>query len=138
MGIETRTEDDGEKLHTIKEVKISAIYYGSVFDHLHAGTGRKFFDALETIIGPEILSKKSAIIHNVYSKTYDKKDLVKLEEVVLNEAQLKKLYDKFPRFTYSIIEKGEVVEKYADCEFRLHRHQDMPKGQQRIRGSSAQ
>lgn len=92
-----------------KELKVTKIESGTVIDHIPAGR------ALEVIRILGITGKENytvAILMNVESKKLGKKDLIKIENRVLEprEAQLISLVA--PDATLNVISNFEVKEKY--------------------------
>lgn len=135
----TRTSD-GEKVYEKQDVVVKAILNGSVFDHLFPGTGIDFIRTLENIVEPKSVEKlktKRAILQYVSSR-YEQKDVVKFTDIIFSESVLKELYKKYPRFTYSVIENGCVVEKYADMTLRIRQPQALQANLQRTLDSHSQ
>ncbi len=88
-------------------MKVQRIEHGTVIDHILAG---KAFDVL-SVLG--ISNEKSmSILINSHSKKGGKKDILKIEDVELSEAEASRVALISPRATINIIVGGHVVRKF--------------------------
>ncbi len=94
----------------MKELKISPIKDGTVLDHLSPGSA---FDVLK-VLDKKLWKTYGYTVDmavNVQSSKYEKKDIIKVENVKLSEEQLKYISLLAPNATINYIENYEVVEK---------------------------
>jgi aspartate carbamoyltransferase regulatory subunit len=94
----------------MREYKITPIVKGTVIDHIPAGMGIRVLK----ILGLDVSDPKHTVslgIH-VRSKKLGWKDILKIEDRELKKQELDKIALIAPGATISIIEKGEVKEKY--------------------------
>lgn len=94
----------------MRELKISPIMRGTVIDHIPVGMGLKVLKVLG-LDAQEFRHTVSLAIH-VRSKKLGWKDILKIEERELKKSELEKIALIAPGATISIIEKGEVKEKF--------------------------
>ncbi|MEM2142628.1 MAG: aspartate carbamoyltransferase regulatory subunit [Candidatus Thorarchaeota archaeon] len=90
------------------KLRIVRINNGTVIDHIRAGT------ALEVLQILGINGKEGAIVTlamNISSHRIGRKDIVKLEDRFLDEAELAKIALVAPEATINLIENGAVVKK---------------------------
>lgn len=92
-----------------KKLIVSKIRNGIVIDHIPAGRALKVLKILG-ITGDEGL--RVALVMNVESKKYGKKDIVKIEEKFLSLKELSLISLIAPTATINVIKEYEVVEKY--------------------------
>lgn len=84
---------------------IGNIVNGIVIDHIPAGDGMELY----TYLGLSELESEVALIKNASSSKYEKKDIIKINEVIdLNYEILGYIA---PQITVNIIENGERVKK---------------------------
>ncbi|MDY6985428.1 MAG: aspartate carbamoyltransferase regulatory subunit [Candidatus Thermoplasmatota archaeon] len=91
----------------MREVKIEAIRNGTVIDHITAGTALKVLSILE--VDPEATI---SLAMNVSSGKYGKKDILKIENMELNEDDVDRIALIAPQATINIIRDGEKVKKF--------------------------
>lgn len=85
---------------------VKHIENGTVIDHIDAG---KALEVLHLIGGPNTTTTVVAI--NVPSTKHQKKDILKMEGVYVDEKKLDLISLIAPRASVNIIKKGKVVEK---------------------------
>jgi aspartate carbamoyltransferase regulatory subunit len=90
-----------------KKIKISKIKKGTVIDHLKDG----FALTILSLTGLEESENLMTIGVNVSSEKYGKKDIIKIENVFLNEVQMQQISILSPNATISLIEDYQVIEK---------------------------
>ena len=96
-----------------KQLQVEAIRNGSVIDHIPAGQGikiLKLFHLLDT-------RERITVGLNLPSAALVAKDLIKVENTLLTEAQANQLALFAPHATVNIIEDFQVVKKH---QLRLH------------------
>ncbi|MGB9636548.1 MAG: aspartate carbamoyltransferase regulatory subunit [Thermoplasmata archaeon] len=94
----------------MRELKITPIVKGTVIDHIPVGMGIKVLRILKL----DTIENKHTVslgIH-VRSKKLGWKDILKIEDRELKKEELDKIALIAPGATISIIEKGEVKEKF--------------------------
>lgn len=91
----------------MRELKIEAIRNGTVIDHITAGTALKVLSILE--VDPEATI---SLAMNVSSRKYGKKDILKIENMELNEDDVDRIALIAPHATINIIREGEKVKKF--------------------------
>ena len=88
-------------------MKVQRIEHGTVIDHILAG---KAFEVL-SVLG--ISNERSmSILINSHSKKGGKKDILKIEDVELSEAEASRVALISPHATINIIVGGHVVRKF--------------------------
>jgi aspartate carbamoyltransferase regulatory subunit len=90
-----------------EKLKIDKISKGTVIDHIDAGYAL-------TILGLTGLDESKNLITigvNVSSKKYQTKDIIKIENVFLNETQMQQISILSPNASISLIENYKVIEK---------------------------
>jgi len=90
-----------------EKLKIDKISKGTVIDHIEAGYAL-------TILGLTGLDESKNLITigvNVSSKKYQTKDIIKIENVFLNETQMQQISILSPNASISLIENYKVIEK---------------------------
>lgn len=88
-------------------MKVQRIEHGTVIDHILAG---RAFDVL-SVLG--ISNERSmSILINSHSKKGGKKDILKIEDVELSEAEASRVALISPHATINIIVGGHVVRKF--------------------------
>lgn len=90
-----------------KEYSVRAIEKGVVIDHIPAGQGIKILNAL----GNALHEKKMLIATYLNSRKCGRKDVIKLENVVIPEESLRIVAVFAPDSTVSIIQDFQVVKK---------------------------
>jgi aspartate carbamoyltransferase regulatory subunit len=91
----------------MKELKIEAIGNGTVIDHITAGTSLKVLEILD--VNPQATI---SLAMNVSSKKYGKKDILKIENMELDEKDVNKIALIAPHATINIIRDGDMVKKF--------------------------
>jgi len=91
-----------------RELRVSKIAEGTVIDHIDAGRALYVLKMLG-LTGSEGLT--IAVVMNVPSKKLGRKDIVKVEGVILRGDQVSKIALIAPSATINIIRNYEVVEK---------------------------
>lgn len=86
-------------------LSINSIKKGIVIDHIKAGCGIKIFELLEL----KDVDYTVALIMNVDSKKFGKKDLIKIENTIDIDLNILSLLDK--NITINIIEDEKIKEK---------------------------
>lgn len=84
---------------------IGTIVNGLVIDHIPAGRGMELYHYL----GLADLNSEVALIKNAESKKYEKKDIIKINEVIDLDYDILGYID--PQITVNIIKNGEKVRK---------------------------
>lgn len=90
-----------------EKLKIDKISKGTVIDHIDAGYAL-------TILGLTGLDESKNLITigvNVSSKKFQTKDIIKIENVFLNETQMQQISILSPNASISLIENYNVIEK---------------------------
>ena len=90
-----------------EKLKILKIKKGTVIDHIDAGYALTIMD----IIGLGEKQNLMTIGVNIESKKYDKKDIIKVENVFLTETQMQQISILAPNATISLIEDYNVIKK---------------------------
>jgi aspartate carbamoyltransferase regulatory subunit len=93
---------------TEQTLKVQKIEDGTVIDHINAGKGWE----VVKLLGLETYPETVTLLSNVYSKTFGKKDIVKIEKKVLGKSEVNKIALVSPKASVNIIKKFEVKEKY--------------------------
>jgi len=92
------------------ELKVSKIRRGTVIDHIPAGMA----PAVLKILGIEQGTSDVVVVAmNVRSKKLGSKDIVKVENQILDEETLKKISIIAPQATINIVEDLSIVEKHG-------------------------
>lgn len=86
-------------------MNIDAIQNGIVIDHIEAGSGKKLYDLLKL----DDLDCSVALLRNVSSAKYGKKDIIKIDREIDVNFDVIGFVD--PNATVVIIRDGEVMEK---------------------------
>ncbi|TXT63885.1 MAG: Aspartate carbamoyltransferase regulatory chain [Promethearchaeota archaeon] len=89
------------------KLKIDKIQKGTVIDHVDAG----FALTILNLTGLDETNSLMTIGVNVSSKKYTKKDIIKIENVFLDEIQMQQISILSPNATISLIEDFKVIEK---------------------------
>jgi len=89
------------------KLKIDKICKGTVIDHIDAGYALTILSLTGLDKSPNLMT----IGVNVSSKKYGKKDLIKIENVFLNEIQMQQISILSQNATISLIEDYNVIEK---------------------------
>lgn len=84
---------------------IDPIKNGIVIDHIKVGKGKEIYDFLEL----DKLNCPIALIQNVPSKKTERKDIIKIDEII--DIDVNVLGYMTPEATVSIIKNGEIVDK---------------------------
>ncbi len=90
-----------------EKLKIDKISKGSVIDHIDAGYALTILN----LTGIDESKNLMTIGVNVSSKKYATKDIIKIENVFLNETQMQQISILSPNATISLIENYKVIEK---------------------------
>lgn len=90
-----------------KKLKIDRIKKGSVIDHISAGHALTILSLTGLDESPNLMT----IGVNVSSNKYNKKDIIKIENVFLNKVQMQKISILSPNASISLIENYKVIEK---------------------------
>ena len=90
-----------------KELKISAISYCTVIDHLPSKSAFKIAELLELNNHDSIIS----IANNLPSKMLGKKGIIKVADKILSKEQVNKIAIIAPEATVNIIKDYNVIEK---------------------------
>ncbi len=90
-----------------EKLKIVKISKGTVIDHIDAGYALTILN----LTGLDEVNNLITIGVNVSSKKYNTKDIIKIENVFLNETQMQQISILSPNATISLIEKNNVIEK---------------------------
>lgn len=95
---------------------IGMIKKGTVIDHITSGSALKVMDALKLHKSRNVVS----IAMHVKSKRMGRKDIVKIENVLLAPASVAKKIRKFaPRATVNWIKNSKVVKKVRLQKLRM-------------------
>ena len=86
-------------------LKVARIENGVVIDHIATGKGMEIY----RLLGLDSFETPVIILKNVDSKTYGKKDIIKVDGNINVDYDILGFVD--PKATVSIIKDGEVVEK---------------------------
>jgi aspartate carbamoyltransferase regulatory subunit len=89
------------------KLRIGRIQKGTVIDHINAGYALTILRLTSLDESPDLMT----IGVNVSSKKYQKKDIIKIENVFLNEIQMQQISILSPNATISLIEDDKVIEK---------------------------
>ena len=90
-----------------EKLKIVKISEGTVIDHIDAGYALTILN----LTGLDEVKNLITIGVNVSSKKFNTKDIIKIENVFLNETQMQQISILSPNATISLIEKNNVIEK---------------------------
>ena len=90
-----------------EKLKIDKISKGTVIDHIDAGYALTILN----LTGIDESKNLMTIGVNVYSRKYQTKDIIKIENVFLNETQMQQISILSPNATISLIENYKVIEK---------------------------
>jgi len=89
-------------------IRIGKIQDGTVIDHITAGKGTKVIEALNLAGSDKMVS----MLMNVQSKKLGKKDIVKIEGVLLDPKQIAPKISPFaPKATVNLIKNSKVSTK---------------------------
>ena len=92
-----------------EELKVSKIQRGTVIDHIRAGMAPAVLKILGIEAGiPDVV----VMAMNVHSHKLGRKDVVKIENVILDEGTLQKIAIIAPQATINLIEDYRVVHKH--------------------------
>jgi aspartate carbamoyltransferase regulatory subunit len=96
-------------IHKMSEqkLKIDKIKRGTVIDHVDAGYALTILN----LTGLDETNDLMTIAVNVSSNKYSKKDIIKIENVYLNQVQMQQISILSPNATISLIEDFQVIEK---------------------------
>ncbi|MFW9898056.1 MAG: aspartate carbamoyltransferase regulatory subunit [Candidatus Thorarchaeota archaeon] len=89
------------------KLKIEKIRKGTVIDHIDSGYALTILALTGLAESPDLMT----IGINVPSKKLTKKDLIKIENLFLNEIQMQQISILSPNATISLIEDYKVIEK---------------------------
>ena len=90
-----------------EKLKIVKISKGTVIDHIDAGYALTILN----LTGLDDVKNLITIGVNVSSKKYNTKDIIKIENVFLNETQMQQISILSPNATISLIDNNNVIEK---------------------------
>ena len=90
-----------------EKLKIVKISKGTVIDHIDAGYALTILN----LTGLDEVKNLITIGVNVSSKKFNTKDIIKIENVFLNEIQMQQISILSPNATISLIENNNVIEK---------------------------
>jgi len=90
-----------------EKLKIDKISKGTVIDHIDAG----YALTILSLTGLDESKNLITIGVNVSSKKYQTKDMIKIENVFLNETQMQQISILSPNASISLIENYKVIEK---------------------------
>ncbi|HEC40813.1 hypothetical protein LCGC14_0480540 [marine sediment metagenome] len=90
-----------------EKLKIDKISKGTVIDHIDAG----YALTILALTGLDESKNLITIGVNVSSKKYQTKDIIKIENVFLNEIQMQQISILSPNANISLIENYKVIEK---------------------------
>lgn len=90
-------------------LNVDEIDSGTVIDHIKSGKGKKVMELLR--IGDNF-SSRVAVVMNVQSKKLGKKDIVKIENILVSDEIANLIALISPNSTINIIKSGEVANKY--------------------------
>ncbi len=89
------------------KLRIGRIHKGSVIDHIDAGYAITILNLIGLDESPNLMT----IGVNVSSNKFQKKDIIKIENVFLNKVQMQQISILSPNATISLIENDKVIEK---------------------------
>lgn len=89
-------------------LKVDIIEHGTVVDHIKAGMGKKVLDILGI---DEKSGNRVALVMNVHSDKMGKKDILKVEGVLISAEKTDAIALISPRATVNLVKEGKVVEK---------------------------
>jgi len=89
-------------------LKVDIIEHGTVVDHIQAGMGKKVLDILGI---DEKSGNRVALVMNVTSSKMGKKDILKVEGILISAEKTDAIALISPRATVNLIKDGKVVEK---------------------------
>lgn len=89
-------------------LKVDIIEHGTVVDHIQAGMGKKVLDILGI---DEKSGNRVALVMNVTSSKMGKKDILKVEGVLISAEKTDAIALISPRATVNLVKDGKVVEK---------------------------
>ncbi|MDD5096071.1 MAG: aspartate carbamoyltransferase regulatory subunit [Candidatus ainarchaeum sp.] len=89
-------------------LKVDIIEHGTVVDHIKAGMGKKVLDILGI---DEKSGNRVALVMNVPSQKMGKKDILKVEGILISKEKTDAIALVSPRATVDLIKDGKVVEK---------------------------
>lgn len=90
-----------------QKLKIDKICKGTVIDHITAGYALTILSLTGLDESPNLMT----IGVNVSSQKYGKKDIIKIENVFLNDTQIQQISILSPNATISLIDDYKVIEK---------------------------
>jgi aspartate carbamoyltransferase regulatory subunit len=93
---------------TDKMLKVQKIEEGTVIDHIAAGKGWE----VVKLLGLENYGETVTLLSNVYSKSFGKKDIVKIEKMQIGKNEISKIALVSPRSSVNLIKNFEVKSKY--------------------------
>jgi aspartate carbamoyltransferase regulatory subunit len=99
-------------------LKVDIIEHGTVVDHIKAGMGQKVLGILGI---DEKSGNRVALVMNVPSQKMGKKDILKVEGILISNEKTDAIALISPRATVDLIKDGKVVEKkQAELPESLH------------------
>lgn len=93
----------------MKTLKVQKIESGTVIDHIEAGSAWK----VVKILGLEEYPGTVLVLSNIESKSFKKKDIIKVEKKELGKNEVDKISLVSPKATVNIIENYEIKKKYV-------------------------
>lgn len=91
-----------------KELRINRIKHGTVLDHIESGRALNVLSALN-INGTD--GNQVSVAMNVFSKQFNKKDIIKIENRILAVEETNRLALIAPNSTINIIKDYKITEK---------------------------
>ncbi len=92
----------------IKTLSVSAIKDGSVIDHIQAGNAFKIIELLKLTAD----AKRVTVGLNLKSRMLGMKDLIKVENFFLNQAQASQIAIFSPLATINVIQNYKTIKKF--------------------------
>lgn len=92
----------------MEELKVRKIKNGTVIDHISSGKSPLILKILNM---DESFSETTAVLMNVKSEKFEKKDIVKIENQELDKEEVNKISLVSPKATINIIRNFRVMEK---------------------------
>jgi aspartate carbamoyltransferase regulatory subunit len=94
----------------LEELKVSKIKQGTVIDHIRAGMA----PAVLKILGIDRGASDVVVVAmNVRSRHLGRKDIVKIENRIIDEETLKRISIIAPQATINLVKDYEIVEKHG-------------------------
>lgn len=87
-------------------MNIDGVNNGIVLDHIQAGKSMKIYE----VLGLDKVSSCVAVIQNVVSEKYGKKDIIKIDEIIDLDFDVLGYIDS--NITVNIVKDGKLAKKY--------------------------